>query len=1104
VIEGHAKMVSHAGVRINLVRLGALALGLFFLGCASTGVRPIPSPPSTTGHAVPEEVGKLRAQVVQLRQQGRDRDALPIAERLLASVNEKAVGKESLEVATSLCFLAPVYESIGEPARAEELYLRALAIREKALGREHPDVASVLSNLAKLYHAHGEYRRAEELYRRALAIREKAPGAEQADVAAIMSDLAKLYQDRGNSVRAEELYQRALTIREKVPGAEQPDVAAIMSDLAKLYQDRGNYARAEELYQRALAIREKAPGAEQPDIAPIVSRLAALYYDRGDYARAEPLYRQALAIDEKALGAEHPDVATTLTNLALVDQKLGDYAEAERDYHRALAIDERALGAEHLAVATILNNLASLYDSRGEYAEAEQRYRRALAIREKALGPEHIDVATVVNNLAALYQSLGDYEHAKELYERSLSIREKVLGVDHPEVAASLNNLALLCESLGDYAQAEPRYRRALAIYKRTLGDNHPDTEAVSGNIAGLLLHQEKLDAAYPVLKQGDWPTGLGRYYLARHEYRSAHAQFLRAIEGAGRKGESRHLLASYVGLGLSLEGMGQLALAAESYHAAVELIEEQRSALGAAERTHFLEGGGGAGFKRILAYEGLVRTSVKLGDPSEALRWSEHTKARRLLEAMARSRIAPGVPAEVAEKEEGLITRLGALYRQREETLSKNPELFESIEREQIPRAREKLNEFVTDLRQQHPAYAAYKYPQPLGETEIALRPGEALLEFAVTEQETFAWLLRDGKVIKFTTIPVGREALDRQIREYRSLFQGISHTNDLRSDVEQGQRLYDLLVREFVSACVPGDTLIIVPDGSLGLIPFEALVMDAGSSHQANAGVRYLGDAFPIQYAQSATVLINARTLARRGADHKGQKLLVLADPVFGELDSRWPSKTAPPRVERRDEAATDKVGWRRLEKTEKLLRWLQEGFGAERVQGLSGLEASETSLRKQPLADYLYVVFATHGVLGGQLRYLQEPALVLSQVGVDSKDPDNDGYLTLSEVMGLNLNADVVALTACETGVGKELGGEGVMGMGWAFEYAGARNVVMSLWSVDQESAVQLTGSFFAQLRKGLGPQEALRQARAELREAGYRHPFFWAPFILVGEG
>ncbi len=308
-------------------------------------------------------------------------------------------------------------------------------------------------------------------------------------------------------------------------------------------------------------------------------------------------------------------------------------------------------------------------------------------------------------------------------------------------------------------------------------------------------------------------------------------------------------------------------------------------------------------------------------------------------------------------------------------------------------------------------------------------------------------------------------------------------------------------------VSGVTPGDTLIVVPDGSLRLVPFEALVPNGGTS-EVSTEVRYLGDVFSIQYAQSATVLSNARTSAVDRANYSGGEVMVLADPVFGEADSRWPSvpgsRPAETSIRSISVEASNRPRLPRLQKTDQLLHSLNDVFGSRHVRGLSGLQASERALRELRLADYRYLVFATHGVMEGQLRYLGEPALVLAQSGVDRFDAEADGYLTLSEVMELHLNAEVAALTACDTGVGVELDGEGVLGLGWAFEYAGARNVVVSLWSVDQASTVLLMQNFFAHLREGKRPPEALRLGRRELRKAGYTHPFFWAPFISFGEG
>ena len=198
------------------------------------------------------------------------------------------------------------------------------------------------------------------------------------------------------------------------------------------------------------------------------------------------------------------------------------------------------------------------------------------------------------------------------------------------------------------------------------------------------------------------------------------------------------------------------------------------------------------------------------------------------------------------------------------------------------------------------------------------------------------------------------------------------------------------------------------------------------------------------------------------------------------------------------------------------------------------LTGALASETQLRRQNLDEYGYLLFVTHGILDNTVPYIQEPALVLTQVDLEETEslfehivsavwdfiegilvwlglmtaeaPFEDqtpGFLTLSEVMDMQFNCDVAALTACNTGLGRNLTGEGVMGMGRAFQYAGARAVLMSLWSVEEESTNLLTEQFFNYLKQGKDKLEALRLARRDVRQAGYEHPYYWAPFILVGE-
>jgi tetratricopeptide (TPR) repeat protein/CHAT domain-containing protein len=489
------------------------------------------------------EADRVSSRVRELHQAGRFAEAVPLAVKVLASL-EKSLGPEHPEVAVSLNNLAELYRAQGEYGRAESHQRRALAIWEKALGPDHPNVAVSLSNLAAVYQAEGQYGRAEPLLRRALviwektlgpedprlavslnnlavlfvaqakyrdaeplhrravAILEKALGPDHERVAVSLNNLAQLYSAQGQYGRAEPLQRRALVILEKALGPEHPEVARSLNNLAELHRFQGHYAQAEPLYRQALAIRERVLGPQHPDLARSLHNLAALYNTEGRYAQAEPLYRRALAIREKVLGPEHPEVAISLNGLAYLYFEQARYAQAEPLYRRALAIREKVLGPEHPDVGGSLNNLAVLYEDLGQYAQAEPLHRRALAIREKVLRPEHPDVATSLSNLATLYYHQGQYRQAESLERKALNVREKALGLEHPAVAESLTGLALIYSSQGKYAQAEPLYRRALTIQEAALQPDHPKIAVMLNNLAELYRSQGQYQQAEPLQRR--------------------------------------------------------------------------------------------------------------------------------------------------------------------------------------------------------------------------------------------------------------------------------------------------------------------------------------------------------------------------------------------------------------------------------------------------------------------------------------------------------------------------------------------------------------------------------------------------------------------------
>jgi tetratricopeptide (TPR) repeat protein len=447
------------------------------------------------------EAERLNQQVIQLYQQGKYNEAIPLAEQALAIIKQQ-LGDNHPLTAQSLNNLALLYESQGRYSEAEPLYKQALAIRKQQLGDNHPDTAISLNNLAGLYYSQGRYSEAEPLLKQALAIHKQQLGDNHPDTATSLNNLAELYRLQGKYSEAEPLYKQALTIRKQQLGDNHPDTAQSLNNLALLYYSQGRYSEAEPLYKEALTISKQQLGDNHPSTATSLNNLAGLYESQGRYSEAEPLYKQALAIRKQRLGDNHPSTASSLNNLAGLYESQGRYSEAEPLYKEALTIRKQQLGDNHPDTATSLNDLAGLYLSQGRYSEAEPLYKQALAIRKQQLGDNHPLTATSLNNLALLYESQGRYSEAEPLLKQALTIRKQQLGENHPDTAGSLNNLAGVYESQGRYSEAEPLYKEALAIWKQQLGDNHPSTATSLNNLALLYQSQGRYSEAEPLYKE--------------------------------------------------------------------------------------------------------------------------------------------------------------------------------------------------------------------------------------------------------------------------------------------------------------------------------------------------------------------------------------------------------------------------------------------------------------------------------------------------------------------------------------------------------------------------------------------------------------------------
>jgi tetratricopeptide (TPR) repeat protein len=1085
--------------------------------------------PAGAANSPLEEAAALNQEAIKLHEAGRYQEALPLAQRAL-EIREKILGPEHPDTITSLNNLAYLYKITGAYAQALPLYQRALQIREKTLGPEHPEVGTSLNNLAMLYEAMGAYEQALPLLHRALQVIEKSRGPEHSFTGQSYFNLAALYQTLGDYEKALPLFQRALMIIEKVHGPEHPVTATSLGHLAGFYELMGLYEKALPLYQRALAIREKVQGPEHPDTAASLSDLAPLFFSMARNKQARLLLQRALKIREKALGPEHPDTAASLSDLAVLYDSIGAYDQALPLFQRALKIREKVLGPEHRGTADSLEYLATLYKVMGVYDQALPLLRRSLKIREKALGPGHPDTARSLNGLASLSESLGAYEDALPLFQRALKIREKALGPEHLDTATSLNNLAALYTVMGAFDRALPLFQRALKIREKVLGPKHPDTATILSNLGGLHLDRKDYQEAETYFRKGKEKGGMVCLFLARRQPEAA-LKLLKDVAPTW-KTPPKERVHYHTLHGLALAGVGRLGEAAPALLQAVQGVEDLRRRAPKAQ-AGFFQAGIYGGY--IRPYRGLVSVLAEMalkpevlpGDLQEygpeagaaAFYFAESTKGRVLLETMAaaaRQESRVEIPAELRAREESLLNQNAALQAQWEKAFKGGEAALKEVQ-ENKDRLSGELRELIQELRQKYPLYAALHYPLPVPAADLPLKENEVLLEYALGDASGYVMVVRRGGVKKVVRIPLGREALEGKVKAFMA---------PLLSDppkpflLPQAKQLSDLLLAGVLPEVKETDRLIIVPDGILGLLPFEALVLKQGQNLRDSV---FVGDKYNLTYYQSAAVLALKRTLKEEPA---GRPLFALGNPVFSEQDQRC--RASQPGEKRasgagakpaaaaftalatseawgkttRGSARGQELVYPVLPETEKEVLALAGLWGVKAAPPdvLLNLEANETVLKKSPLQDYRYLHFATHADLPGKVQGIKEPFILLGQVGNQAGD---NGFLTLSKVLGLKLKAQMVVLSACVTGRGKVMEGEGVANFARAFQHAGARSVVVSLWEVASDAAVEYMTLFYGHLKEGKSRLEALELARRAIK-AKYPQPFFWAVFILHGEG
>ena len=900
------------------------------------------------------------------------------------------------------------------------------------------------------------------------------------------------YFGLGQAARGMELLRRALGVWE----SGDPDslaVAHCLNNLAIAASIRSDYETSERYGTRALEIRRRLLG-DSLLTADVLHTLGNTAFWSDDLATAEGHYREALSI-RRAREPGGIAEARTLAVLGNVYWRYGQLGEARSRVERALAI-YRARGADPVYVGESLVSLGHFAHDQGDYAAAERYRLQALQILEDA-SPQATQIPDTLLGLGNVSWRRGDYTAAEAYFERALT-RYEAIQPRGQRVSGVLMQLGQLALERGRVAAASDYLAESMAILQK-LGAAGPLLASRHQALAGVARARGRYETAGDHLRQAlalytektDENLQAAEVYrdqAAIHAAQGRNGAAIRRLEQALDIAEAlapgtlHEALPAY-DLAVLLESGDDLKGALAAYERAAGALDGQRSLLGGSQRAR-------ASFEQRYGhiYKDYLRLLLETGRDAAAFDLLERYRARALLALTAERRLDLGhrLPGDLAER----LERANWHYEQAQLLLAESTAPSAEDVRE-IARLRSEREELVARAREQYPAEAAAVPPRPLSlaEAAAALPPDTALVSYALLEGETALFFLpAGGKAADLAVyrLPVGRAKLGDAVRRLRLLLKSPDAGAATRTALDElSSSLFDRLLAPAAERIGTAGRLLIVPDGALHLLPF-GLLRDAD-------GI-YLVERLPLQTALSVTVYGLMREPQSRPAP--------LAIAAIGSASPGAEASSAP---RARQPGFT-------LPAARRELAMIGDVFGDAVIH--SGAAASEARLfRTAPESRILHL--ATHAV--ADPRRPLDSYLLLSP---DRERTDGSGIVHAWEIYErLSLAADLVVLSACDTGVGTVMGGDGLVSLTRAFQYAGARSVLASLWPVSDAATAELMRGFYEGLHDGMTTDEALRNAQLALakphgwqrlrhlfagRGADWSHPYYWAGFQLHGPG
>lgn len=992
-------------------------------------------------------------------------DSMEVILQRAREVGEETLEPDNLECALTHSLLGLLYIYRERFDKAIEHITNGKAIRESKLGKNSQYTAASFFLLGLAYFLKGDYDQALDPANEALRIYTLLDDNDHFDLANTLMLVGAVYGSRSDNDLALSYFLRASSLIRDDKRKYLTLTIQCEDRLGWAYLQKGDYTKSIEHLTKALKLQSGLSAGENVNVASSCFNLGVAYSAIGDYERAIDFMNKSLALDRRILGITHSHNAEITRELAGIYAAKNDFEEADRLIQHSYAIRDLAFGENQTALGYTHLTLGNIYEKRGEYLLALDQFQKALTLRLRLKeSPDRNDITILYSSIGSIYASMKDYKRALEYFNKALDHQNKLPEPNRPERAATLKGLGDVYTKQREFATGLHYYQQAII----TLVPEFSDTSIQSN------------PTPHDVTRGKDLVRVLGAKASAFELWYSPRSRDLSNLQASLSSYECADRVVGLLRRRLTAEG----------------------SKLFLEEESHSL-------------YQNAIRVSMKLFTATRKTRYkeaafhfAENSRANILLDGLVDTDAKQfgGIADSIIEMERSLridLTYYGTKLQKEidKKERSDTPKIIDL--QNKCFALKNDMQELLTLLDRKYPRYYEMKYKNDsptVGELQHAIDDKTCLLEYALDEHTIYVFVITNTA---FDAVAIPKSiGLDQIASTFHKSIIKIDREDYIRSSAA----LYDALLRPLEKRISGKSRLLIVPDGLLHYLPFEALISDHSSQKNVEvdfSALNYVVRSHEITYAYSAGFYLNR--LRQKSGAPKREKSFAGFAPVFRESDgngvflAKNASKLESDSSEFRS-ISLDGKKFNELKFSGEEVSAIAEQFQKQGKPSASFLHGNATEENfKTRVGKYSYVHIATHGYINE--GHPQLSMLLFSQPR-DSTTKE-DGVLYGGETYNLDLNVDLLVLSSCESGIGKLMKGEGIMAMTRGFFYSGATNIIFSLWKVYDKQTSDLMRAFYRNVLAGETLSSSLRKAKltmiADQRTA---FPSKWSGFVLVG--